>query len=86
MLPHLIEALIMFYASVFAVLTYCACKPSCRICLHRQVCPMRRRGLTQLLLKPICITARARRPVSSPALALPILRCDPDFREIPTGL
>lgn len=72
-LPHLVEALLGFYLALTILLAYCACKPSCRVCLHRHACPMRRRGFAQLLLKPICTTAKRRRTVSSPALYLPDL-------------
>lgn len=72
-LPHLLDAIAAFYAALSILITYCACKPSCRICLHRDACPMRRRGVPQLLLKPICIMADSQQKVSRPALALPAL-------------
>lgn len=83
-LPYLIGSLVAFYGALFLLFAYCACKPSCRMCVHRHVCPMRLRGAHQLLRKPICTTPNFQRPVSSPALAPPV-PCDADLRAIHAG-
>jgi len=39
-LPHLmLDALAIFYVAVGAVIACRASRPTCRICLHRQMCP-----------------------------------------------
>ena len=84
-LPHLIDALLAFYGALLILFTYCACKPSCRLCLHRQVCPNRRRGIPQLLLKPICTTPNSNRPVSRPALLRFVPPSEANLPQLHTG-
>lgn len=81
-LPHFIDALLAFYGALFLLFAYCACKPSCRMCAHRHICPMRLRGMPQLLQKPICTMPHSGRPVSRPAPVPFRVPSDADLRRI----
>ena len=41
-LPHFLYALLAFYGVVSVLLIRRAWRPSCRICVHRDYCPVRR--------------------------------------------
>jgi hypothetical protein len=41
LLSHWIYALAVFYGALAVVIIALACRPSCRICLHRGECPNR---------------------------------------------
>jgi len=44
-LPHWLYALAAFYGAIGLEMARRAQKPTCRICAHRQYCPIRQRAL-----------------------------------------
>jgi hypothetical protein len=84
-LPYLIYSLLAFYGALFLLLAYCACKPSCRICVHRDACPMRLRGAQQFFRKPICTTPHSQGPVRRPMLVFLVAPSDRHLHQIHTG-
>jgi hypothetical protein len=54
-LPLLLSLLVASYAVAGLIVLHQASKPTCRVCLFRNLCPNRLRGLSQLTEIPVCL-------------------------------